>query len=166
MKPKIFIAIALITFLAVSSICGAQTRTKTIASVPQGQYIDFGGTNLTPSDSLQVTDSLAYIIPIDHVNEVFPYLTFLWNKIGSGTATLQVNFFQSNDPTNFYPVKAGVAQTTYSKTFTLSASAANEISFQRDTAQFYGRYLKVQFITSATASVKGKLFNRLKTYFR
>jgi hypothetical protein len=162
---KKFALIALSVCLAVATV-NAQTRTKITGNVTQGQYLDFGGVNLVPSDSLQVTDSLAYIIPIDHTNEVLGYLTFLWNKIGAGTATLAVNFFQGNDPANFLPVKAGVAQTNYTKSFTLSATAWNEISFQRDTALISGRYLKVQFITSATASVKGKIFNRLKTYFK
>lgn len=150
-----------LTFLAVSST--AQTRTSTTPVVNQGSYLDFGGVNLTPSDSLQVSDSLAYIIPINHTNKVVPYLSWYWNKIGSGTASITLNFFQGNDPTNFYALKAGVNQTTYTKSYTLSANTWSEVSFNRDSVVVDGRYLKVQLITSSTASVKGKIFGRLKT---
>lgn len=159
---KLFATLALLcsVFLAKS-----QVRISTLPNMQQGAFIDFGGVNLIPSDSLQVSDSIAYIVPITHQSNIFPYITWLWTKIGAGTATVTLSFLQGNDPANLFPVKAGVNQTTYTKTYTLSAAGTtpNEVDFQRDTAQFVGRYLKVYFITSSTASVKGKLFVRLKT---
>lgn len=161
---KKFICI-LIASIALFASVDAQTRTRVTANISQGDYIDLGGTSAT-GDTLQVTDTVAYIIPITHINDIFPYFNLNWNKSGAGTATVTMSFWQSNDPTNstnFFPVKAGVAQTTYTKTFTLSASGWNEVSFARDTARFEGRYLKVQYHTSNTANVGGKMFTRMKT---
>ena len=162
MKKFIFFVLASLAFISVD----AQTRTRTTANITQGDYIDLG-TYYTNGDTLQVTDTVAYIIPITQTNDLFPYFNVYWNKSGSGTATVTVTFYQSNSPdnsTNFKPVVAGVAQSTYTKTLTLSASGwANDISFARDTARFEGRYLKVQYVTSNTASVGGKIFTRMKT---
>lgn len=144
----------------------AQTHPTTypiLQNVNQGQYLDFGGVNLVPRDSLLVTDTATYIIPVTHVNDLTHYLVFNWTKIGAGTATLAVKFSQGNDPSIFFPVTAGKLNTAYTKSYTLAASATNEVSFARDTASFQGRYLKIQMITTSTASVKGKYAWRLKT---
>lgn len=162
MKKFLLLAALSVAFVSTQ----AQVRTHTVANIQQGQYIDLGGNTTSPTDSLQVTDSVAYIIPITHNNDVNVFNSFYWLKSGSGTATVTVNFFQANDPTNFLPIKAGLAQSNYTKTFTLASTQWNDISFARDTARFEGRYLKVQFITSSTASVKGYVFNRLKTYVK
>lgn len=169
MKKLFVLGFLLAAFsLAISTSASAQAGTRLVNTgvVNQGSFIDFGGVNLVPSDSLQVTDTIRYIIPVTHLNEVWPYYTWMWTKIGAGTATITQNFYQSNDGVNFVPIKAGVAQTTYTKSYTLSASTGatnpNEVSFTRDTARFEGRFLQVQFITSNTASVKGKIFNRVK----
>jgi hypothetical protein len=160
MKKIVYLLIASLTlFTAVD----AQTRTKTTANVTQGQYLDFGGINMVPSDSLQVTDSIAYIIPITHENDINAYQIFKWKKSGAGTATVTVNYFQGNDPTNLFAVPKGVAQTAYTKTFTLSTDSVVQINPTLDTAIISGRYLKIQFFTSSTASVKGYIANRLKT---
>ena len=126
--------------------------------------VDFAGVNLTPIDSLLVSDTLQYILPVSHTNMVNPFIATYWSKIGAGTATVTVNFLQSNDPAtaDFVTIKKGKNLTAYSKTLTLTASGWSNISFVQDTAQFEGRYLMVQFITSSTASVKGKLFNRAR----
>jgi hypothetical protein len=159
---KKFICI-LFTALALTAGVTAQTRTKFPANINQGQYIDFGGINMVPSDSLQVTDSIAYVIPITHENDINCYQVFRWKKSGSGTATVTVNFFQGNDPKYFFPVTKGVAATNYTKTYTLSTDSTFNINFTTDTALVSGRYLKVQFFTSNTADVKGYIANRLKT---
>lgn len=160
MKKLVYIFLASITLITSVS---AQTRTKTTANINQGEYIDFGGFNMVPSDSLQVTDSIAYIIPITHANDINAYQIFRWKKSGAGTATVTVNYFQGNDPTNFFAVPKGVAQSAYTKTFTLSTDSVVQINPTVDTAIISGRYLKVQFFTSNTASVKGYIANRLKT---
>lgn len=159
---KIFLLSMLASLFALSAFPQAGTRLKTTSSVNQGNFIDFGGTNLVGVDSLQVTDTIRYIIPISHLNEITPYYTWTWTKIGSGTASITQNFYTSNDGVNFFPVLKGVAQSAYTKSYTLSATGANEVDFARDTARVNGRYLQIQFITSSTASVKGKIFNRLK----
>src|ERR1044072_2492818 len=162
MKKLICLLFTSIALFTVS--VDAQTRTRTTANINQGDYIDLG-TYYTKGDTLQVTDKVAYIIPITHTNDLFPYFNVYWNKSGAGTATVTASFYQSNSPDNttFKPVVAGVSQSTYTKTLTLSASGwANDISFARDTARFEGRYLKVQYVTSATASVGGKIFTRMK----
>lgn len=168
---KNFLSLILLLVVMITAVpkSEAQTRTSTLFNIQQGQFIDFGGVYYpsAPSDSLQVTDSLGYIIPITHTNEIAGiYHNWFWKNYGSGTATVTVNYFQSNDGVNFFPVKAGVAQNNYSKTFTLSANTYNETSFARDTARFDGLYLKVQMYTSGTANVGGKVVHRLKTYYR
>jgi hypothetical protein len=142
---KKFICILLASMAFISGSVDAQTRTRTTANIEQGQYIDLG-TSYLAGDTLQVTDTVAYIIPITHMNDIYPYFNTYWVKSGSGTATITMSFFQSNDPTNstnFKAVVAGVAQSAYTKTLTLSATGwANDVSFARDTARFEGRYLK------------------------
>jgi hypothetical protein len=160
MKKLFYLLIA--SFALITSV-DAQTRTKTTANVNQGQYLDFGGINMVTSDSLQVTDSIAYIIPITHENDINAYHIFKWKKSGAGTATVTVNYFQGNDPTNLFAVPKGVAQSAYTKTFTLSTDSVVQINPTIDTATISGKYLKVQFFTSGTANVKGYIANRIKT---
>lgn len=161
----IFLASCLLVIGSLTAKAQHPTTYPILPSVTQGQYTDFGGVNLVPRDSLLVTDTATYIIPVTHLNDISNYMVFNWQKIGSGTATLTMNFYQSNDPTsaNKFQVKKGAANGNYTKSFTLSASTVSEISFARDTAKFEGRYLWVQMITSSTASVKGKYAIRLKT---
>lgn len=166
---KIF-AIASVLILAVSITSFAQLRVVNTGVVPQGQFIDFGGLypqggTVNPLDSLQVSDSIAYLVPVQHTNNVFPYMTWFWNKIGAGTATITLTFLQSNDNVNWFAVPQGAAKAAYTKSYTLAASTWSNVSFKTDTATFEGRYMKVYFITSNTASVKGKLFNRLKVTY-
>lgn len=164
MKKFIYLALASLAILSTS--VQAQTRTKTTPAITQGQFIDFGGNNMVPSDSLQVSDSLAYVIPIQHLNDINCYQVFKWKKSGSGTATLTASFYQGNDPSIMFPVTKGVAQTAYTKSYTLSTDSTFNIDFSIDTARVSGRYLKVMFVTSNTASVKGYIANRLKTNVR
>lgn len=166
MKPfKIILSIALFCSCLVASVnSDAQLRKKTTAPLPQGQFLDFGTT--TVKDTLAVSDTIAYIVPMDHTNKVTPYLNFAWVKIGAGTATLNTSFYQSNDGVTWFALTAGVAQATFSKTYTLSASGTNEVSFTRDSVVFDGRFLKMQFKTSSTSSVQGSLSGRLKTYWQ
>jgi len=163
---KKFIQFFLVSLsLLVTTATIGQTRTTTTRNIQQGEFIDLGGSSST-GDTLQVTDTVAYIIPVTHANDIFPYINWYWNKSGSGTASITMSFWQSNDPTNstnFKAVVAGVAQTAYTKSYSLSASGWNEVSFARDTARFEGRYLKIQYVTSATANVGGKAFTRVKT---
>lgn len=142
-------------FLTVASF--AQTRTYTANNIQQGQFVTLG------SDSLQVSDSIAYIVPVTHLNVNDVFHSFYWTKVGSGTATLAVNYFQSNDNVNYFAVTKGSAQSAYTKSFTISASGANYVSFAQDSAVLTGRYLKIQLITSNTASVKGYLTHYVKT---
>lgn len=166
MKKLLFIFIVSLFSFALS----AQTTKlrPIVANTNQGQFVDFGGVNLVPSDSLLVSDTAKYIIPVTHTNGVEPFLTNYWSKIGSGTATLTVNFYQANDPNyaDFVTIKKGKLLTAYTKTLSLAASGWTNISFMQDSARFEGRYMMVEFITSSTASVKGKLFNRMKFNIR
>jgi hypothetical protein len=152
MKKLLFIFSLL---LSVASF--AQTRTYTANNIQQGQFVTLG------SDSLQVSDSIAYIVPVTHLNVNDVFHSFYWTKVGSGTATLAVNYFQSNDNVNYFAVTKGSAQSAYTKSFTISASGANYVSFAQDSAVLTGRYLKIQLITSNTASVKGYLTHYVKT---
>ena len=164
LKNKVAIFFLIAISLSVTFSANAQLRKKTTAPLPQGQFIDLG---VSPKDTLAVSDTIAYIIPMDHTNTINLYQTFYWTKIGSGTATMDAKFFQSNNGTDWVAVKQGVAQSAYSKTFTLSASGgANEIDFRADTALVSGRYLKIQYKTSSTASVQGSIATRLKSYWQ
>jgi hypothetical protein len=168
--------ILFLSFALVAASSFAQLRTKTLPSQSQGATWDFPGsffpsaTSPTPglsiSDTLQVSDTVAYIVPINHTNDVDFFDQVYWNKIGSGTATITVTFYQSNDPYNFATgsqLTSGVAKTSYSKTISGTSSLWTYISFKQDSVNFVGRYLKVQYMTSSTASVGGKIFSRLKS---
>lgn len=173
MKKFLFLLFAAVSLATVSN---AQLRTTIKSSIPQGQYIDFPGqfypTAASPSpattisDTLQVSDTVAYVFPVTHANDVDFFLQWYWNKFGSGTAAITLTFYQSNDPYNFSTgsqLTSGVNKTTYSKAYSLSASGWSYVSFKQDSVNFVGRYLKVQYMTSNTASVGGKVFSRLKS---
>lgn len=166
MKKYLFCLIAFASCL----VTQAQLRTTTRSNVQQGQFLDYPGSLFaaTPtsanSDTLQISDTVAYILPVTHTNDVSFYHTWYWAKSGAGTATITVSFFQGNDPFNFVAIKAGTAQAAYTKVVTVSATGWQvPISFAADTARFEGRYLKVQYMTSNTASVGGKVFSRTKS---
>ena len=146
------------------SFAQQSTIRPTTRNAIQGEFVDFGGVNLTPIDSLLVSDTIKYIVPITHTNSIQPFLTTYWKKILSGTATVTLSFFQANDPlpANFVSIKKGKKLVDYTKTLTLSATGWTDVSFAQDTALFEGRYMMIQFISSSTASVKGKIFNRMK----
>lgn len=146
----------------------AQTRQVTTApvfalpSTTTGNFVYFGGYGQVPGDSLQVSDSIAYFTSVAHINEVEPVHTWYWNKIGSGTATITLTYWWSNDGVNYFQCTQGAAEAAYTKTFSPTANTWYSVDFSRDSIRFPGRYLKTYFITSATASVKGKLINQLK----
>lgn len=165
MKRLRTILLLMAVFVCATNYTDAQLRKKTTAPIPQGTFLDFG-VPANGKDTLAVSDTIAYISNIVHTNKVTPYLNFSWLKIGSGTATLNVAFAQSNDGVTWFPLTAGVTQAAYSKTYTLSASGTNEVSFTRDTVMFDGIYLKMTFKTGSTASVQGSLSGRLKTYWQ
>lgn len=170
----------LVGLLAITALCTmpakSEAQTRVVGAtgglaVVQGNTVDFGGTyplfgTVSPSDSLQVSDSIAYLISVVHLNDVGAYLTWYWNKIGSGNPTVTLSFLQSNDNVNWFTVPKGTAETAYSKTFSPTANTWFNVDFRADTALISAKYLKVYFITSATASTKGKIFNRLKTFIK
>ena len=155
-------AIASIVALCMSFNTQAQGRIHTVPTIQQGQFADLGGTPQTPTDSLGVSDTTVYIIPITHTNLPFPYMSWQWTKVGAGTATIALTFTQSDDNVNYFPVLKGVGQSSYVKNYSLSATTASEVEFWRDTAVVSARYLKATWITTSTASVKGKLHGRVK----
>lgn len=157
---RLILAIGFVASLV--TVTQAQGRLHTTQNIIEGQFVDLGGLPGHPTDSLGVSDTTVYTIPITHTHEVWPYFSWEWVKSGSGTATVTLTFQQSMDNINYYNVLKGQAQSTYSKSYTLSASGTNEVEFCRDTAIVGGRYLKLTFITSATASVKGTLHGRIK----
>lgn len=174
MKAYKFLVVAACFLIGITA--NAQLRTSIRSTIQQGTYLDYPGsffptaTSTVPtsaaSDTLQVSDTVAYVLPITHTNDVDFYTQWYWTKSGAGTATITLTFYQSNDPYNFATgsqLTKGVAQTAYSKSYTLTASGWNYVSFKTDSVNFSGRYLKVQYMTSNTASVGGKVFTRTKS---
>jgi len=172
MKKILFLIVIAFSFFAAS----AQTRSRVLSPLTVGNNIILGTAGNTISgtgtaDTLAVTDSIAYILPINAPLAQFylPYLSIGWTKIGSGTATVTANFFQGNTSSNVLdPVKAGSANNTYTKTLTFSATTTTPsyINFLNDSAKISGRYLKIQFITSSTASVQGSIATNVNTAYR
>lgn len=176
MKKILLIGLFAFVGLISSNGASAQLRDTLInpigGPVVPGQYIDlFGyqvgsGTSIitVPVDSLQTSDTLVNVIPFNRTGACWPYLTWYWDKVGSGTATLTISFQQGNDPTNVgFVVRKGVLDSVYSRTYTLSASGWNVIDFKQDTANFSGRYLYIRLQTTSTANVGGKVYARMKT---
>ena len=140
----------------------AQLRTKVVPTVNLGNYTTLGVypntiTGIGTADTLAVSDTVAYIIPFNGIYRYTPFLSVGWTKIGSGTATVTAQFYQGNSQYNFTPIKAGSANSNYTKTFTLSSSTANFVDFLADSAKVSGRYLKITYTTSSTASVQGSI---------
>jgi hypothetical protein len=161
---KKFIVLFISLLIGFCSFAQQATVRPITRNAVQGEYVDFGGVNLVPQDSLLVSDTIKYIIPVTHTYSIQPFLTSYWKKILSGTATVTVTFYQANDPNiaNFVTIKKGKKLVDYVKTWTLSASGWTDVSFAQDTALFEGRYMMISLISSSTATVKGKFFNRMK----
>lgn len=175
MKLKsLFCLIAVIAILTIPAIpAQAQIRDTVKQSINMGYFIDLYGVigqTAIPTIGgapLVVSDTVASIIPISGLNQIDALLSWYWQKVGSGSATITVAFFQGNDQFNFNALTAGVANATYTKTFSaLAASGWHYIDFRADSVKFSGRYLKVSFTTSSTASVNGNVWARLKTSIR
>jgi hypothetical protein len=171
---SLFAALVLFTIAA-----DAQVRTRLMPAFSGGSNSAFGVTGYTISgtgstDTIAVSDSISYVWPITGGIQYFPNLSFQWTKIGAGTATLGAKFYQCNTSgactgvtvTNANPLLAGVANTAYSKTYTLSASGVNYIDMLADSVKVSGRYLKVVFFTTSTASVSGAIGGTLNTTLR
>lgn len=170
MKSLKFSIFALL--LVLTTLTQAQLRTKVVSPIVPGTYLSnynvFGNypntiTGLGTADTLAVSDTIAYVVPIQTNYQYLPFLSFGWTKIGAGTATITASFYQGNSQYNFTPLKAGSANTTYTKTFTLSASGTNFVDFLADSVKVSGRYLKIQYTTSSTASVSGSVVTVLNT---
>lgn len=165
---KLLTIIAIFASLAISVSANAQLRSKVVPALNGGNSITLGtiGTTISGtgvSDTLAVSDTIAYIVPINSIYRYTPFLSFGWNKIGSGTATVTATFYQGNSPYNFTQCKAGSANNLYSKSFTLSASGTNFVDFLADSVKVSGKYLKIQYMTSGTASVQGSVVSVLST---
>jgi hypothetical protein len=155
---KILLA-GLIVVISVSVFATKRTFDK--GEVIQGKYYTLGGGT---ADTIVVSDTVEYIMFVNRTNIVYPELDLLWTKIGAGTATLKVEFFESKDgvTSSYTACKKGKAQGAYTKTLTLTATGYTPISFRADTALFTGRYLKTKYSTTSTATVKGKITNLWK----
>jgi hypothetical protein len=154
---KIFGLFLLLILSAVT--VSATNRAKSGGEIKEGFFSTIGGST---ADTIVVSDTVSYTYQVSHASNVSPELNLMYTKVSSGTATLKVDILQSINGTDYYTVKKGKYQGAYTKSLTLSATGLQVISFQLDTAYFAGRYLKVQYSTSSTASVKGKLTNYLK----
>lgn len=165
---KVFVALLAVITIFWIPPASAQQRVVSGISVNEGQTVDLGGIypvsgTVTPSDSLQVSDSIAYFVSVIHTHTIDPFVTWYWNKIGSGNPTVTLSFLESNDNVNWFAIPKGVGLTAYTKTFSPTANTWYEVNFRADTAAFSGKYLKVYYITNSTASTKGKIFTRIKT---
>lgn len=163
---KKFLIISILGVLAVGLYFNGvndRTRPLTSASVfgdaSDQSYLTFGG---QAGDTLVVSDTVSYPIAVNHSKIVQPFIQMYWQKIGAGTATVTVSFWSSNDGTTYNQIVKGKAQAAYTKTLTLSATGTTFISFPLDTAIVQGRYFKIRYITSSTASVKGKMTHKIK----
>lgn len=171
MKQFIKVFLFAIIILAGFSALKAQTRSRVMPSVTAGYSTVFGTTGYTVSgsgtaDTLAVSDSIGYIYPVSATNRWLPFLSFAWTKIGAGTATLAAKFYQGNTSTNCVsPIYAGSANTAYAKSYTLSASTTTPqfVDFYADSAKITGKYIKVLFYTSNTASVQGSIAGTINT---
>lgn len=150
MKKLLFIA--LFALIGVTSF--AQGRTFTLGPVNQGLATSTkSGWGVNVGDSIGVSDTLTYILPINHANTLSIAGQLNWTKIGAGTATVTAKYFQSEDNSNYTALLKGVANSTYTNTYTFSATGSQIFDFAKDTVFFSSRYLKIQYITSNTANV-------------
>ena len=169
-RLKLFLfIITVFTSLAVS----AQVKSKVLPGFAGGSYSAFGtsGYSYSPgaTDTLAVTDSVAYIYQITGGVRYVPFISLAWTKIGAGTATVTCKLFQSNQggvSGNYQQCVAGLANTAYSKSFTFSATGVNYLDAFADSVKVSGRFLKVQFYTSGTANVQGSIAGTVNTTIR
>ena len=148
----------LFLFLAFATLSTfAQGRSYTLAPTNQGVGVStHSGWGVNTGDSIGVTDTLTYILPITHANALAIAGQFNWTKVGAGTATVTAKYFQSEDNSNYTALLKGVANSTYTNTYTFSATGSQIFDFAKDTVFFSSRYLKIQYITSNTANVNAR----------
>lgn len=166
--------ISLFAIMAIlSTTVNAQLRTVTTGPVNRGNNIIVGSfpntiTGKGTADTLGVSDTIAYVIPVSGSYKYLPFLSIAWTKIGSGTATITAAFYEGNTPTGCTnQIKAGSANSAYTKTLTYSASTGIStptfIDFLSDSAKVSGQYLRVVYTTSSTASVQGSILTNVGT---
>lgn len=153
-KLLAFIGLA---FVFTLYFAGQPTTMGTVA-IEQGKYVRFG----RGIDSLGTSDTLIYPFVITHTNNIAPYIAMTWTKVGAGTPTVAVTLDQSMDGTTWYACKAGKAQSDYSKSLSLTATASSSISFERDSIYFEARYLRIKYISNSTANTNFKVNGYLK----
>jgi hypothetical protein len=161
-----YIIISILSIITVGLyFAGTNDRTRALQTVnvfgqsSDQSYLVTGG---AAGDTLVVSDTIQIPIVVNHSAIVKPQIQMYWQKIGSGTATITASFWESNDGTNYTQILKGKAQGAYTKTLTLTATGTTFVSFPLDTAILQGRFLKIRYITSSTASVKGKMTHRIK----
>lgn len=163
MKKILFIFSVLLIALAV--IAGPNDRTRpTVSATALGvgadqTYVTLGG---GLGDTLVVSDTLQHVLYVDHTGQLQVYFSTYYQKIGAATATITLNYYQSNDGINWYTLKKGKNQGAYTKSVSVTASAYASTSMLLDTCVLEGRFLKKQYITSSTASVKVKITDKAK----
>lgn len=169
--PKYLKQMKKIIIFSVLSLCfvlffaGVHDRTRPLASASvfgasnDQSYLLTGG---NAGDTIVVSDTMQIPISVTHSAVLKPFCQFYFDKIGSGTATTTVTFWQSNDGVAYKQILKGVNQSAYSKTLTSSADTTHYINFMADTAYLDGRFFKIRLINSNTANVKFKITSRIK----
>jgi len=163
MKKYLILLAFLVGFVAFFAGKNDRTRPTQAATVfntdKDVSYLTFGG---GVGDTIVVSDTVSIPIVINHSAVVKPEIQLYWDKISAGTAHATLTFWQSNDGTTYTAIKKGKLQTAYSKTLSIASDTTNFYSFAADSAIVEGRYLKLKYITTSTASVKGKLTHKIK----
>jgi len=106
----------LITILLSISVLAsfAQGRTYTLAPTTQGTAVSTkNGYPTNVGDSIGISDTLTYILPITHANTLAIGGQLNWTKVGAGTATVTAKYFQSEDNVTYTALVKGVANSTY-----------------------------------------------------
>lgn len=117
MKTKILLFLFAICAVGLF-FAGAKDRTRPTASATVYNNSSDKGYCVTggaAGDTIVVSDTLQIPIQVDHSALLKPYIQLYWDKIGSGTATVTLTFWQSVDGVNYQQLKKGKLQGAYSK---------------------------------------------------
>lgn len=163
---KKFIIISILSLVGIGLFfAGVKDRTRPLQSASvfgdasDQSYLVCGG---GAGDTIVVSDTVRVPVVVNHSAIVQPYIQLYYDKISSGTATIAATYWQSNDGVNYKQLLKGKNQSAYAKSLALAADTTIWTSFAADTVVFEGRFLMMKYITSSTASVKGKLTHRIK----
>jgi hypothetical protein len=165
-KFILFSVMAVFTMCLMAQIPAVSKITQTF-TIEQGKAVSF---NTNYADTLKSGDTLFFIIPVEHKDYVYPYITQYWKFVAvdttvlvtfwqsmTGSQTVDAEWYQINNTTTL-----PVTLSAYAKTVTATSGNAADYSFKEEMAWFDSRYLGIRYIARVKTGFKSCPYGTVK----